>query len=198
MAAASTQDADPTNVQGLVQPFLDVIRGEQPITLPRETLYGAITHFLSHLNVNDIQALIQAVATSPSLWARPDVEGLLDAIRLAPAAKLASLQDQYADSYFPSIRRRRTAGIWLDAVCNSVSTASPGPLRRASLLVALIEGVDATDFAWGIAREKLEDEIVIALAEAAGEGEGFLEVLGRSMDHVDDGRLLLLAWQVSV
>ncbi len=162
----STTAPHPNNdAQAVLRPFLDVLRPASPITLPRETLYGAITHFLSTLPPPHLTDFIAVLVSSPSLWnsVANHFDQARHAVRLAVSAKVSGIDHSLQNVYFSSTRRRWIAQSWLNEVVNLVTTAEESR-GRIHFSVGLLQGLgDVSPMDWGSGRIKVEEEVVLSL-----------------------------------
>lgn len=184
--------------QAVLVPFLNLLRSASPITLPPETLYGAITHFLSILSSLHLGAFVTTLTSSPSLW-DPDSnhgDGIRHAVRLSASAKVSGIDQALGNAYFRVTRRQRLARQWLgDGIKRIVNDETS--IGRTTFLVGLLEGVgDVPTIEWGNARISVEEEVVMSLAPMLqGDEEGAkdgMKLLCASMGHIAEVRLMVL------
>lgn len=190
------------DIQAVLPPFLNLLRAASPITLPRETLCGAITHFLSTLSQPDLTGFTEIIVSSPSLWDKQagHVDAVRNAVRLGVSGKASSIDQELQDRYFSDIRQRRAAMSWLRRVSKSI-IGSPESIGRTQSLVGLLQGLgDIPNLDWGSARVDVEDEAVMSLAPLLkgleNERQEGLKLLCTVIDHISVERLQVLDLEV--
>lgn len=201
MAASSSQQGSVSQassandeIDSVLPSFLAVLRSDAPITLPAETLYGAITHFLSSLPPPHLRDFVQAVVSSPRLWDKPS--SAREAIRLSVSAKLAQLGKR--GRWFAEWRTAREAASWAGKVVEEVIAAKESN-GRTQFLAGILEGMEATPRVWGHARTRAEEEVVLALATDDGFShlEERLQLFAEVAGCIDEKRLRALDLGVS-
>ena len=186
----------------VLTPFLGLLRSPAPIHLPRETLLGAITHFLSTLPSRDLISFTITLVQSPSLWESDTrrQDELRHAIRLGVSAKVSDSKHELRDTYFSRSKYHRSARRWLDDVSKAITT-SKASTGRIVALVGLLEGLsDVSSVDWGRSKMRVEEEIVLGLASILTEQEERtqqeMELACASILHVADERIRILDLKV--
>lgn len=193
--------------EDLLEPFIESLSSPRAITIPTETLLGAITHFLSTSPRGNAARLARAIVGSPTLWTAQRPARIREAISLAVQSKMGLLEARHDGAW---LRRRRVSGAatrWLEAVLHdlhdddlTISTAA------THIRLGFLAGMSACKAALSSdVRIRLEDDVVIALggtlaaARSADPGAAvqFLDMLGASLDVVDADRLRVLDIEVS-
>lgn len=216
----TTAQADDTTA--LLPPFLTVLSSSTPISLPNDTLYGAITHFLSTLPLDQLDELVKAVVASPTLWSGVEaIQNIQDAFRLSVQAKLTSLSKDTERAWFGfgnDRRKGRIARSWLRRVVHSLPLQSQmdGTVSRKRenyILVGLLLGLDdgqaggTGDVEWGVERVRLEERVIIALhhvldgqapqSRLVTNPDDELLLLCHAIPHISTDRLQVLDLEVS-
>ena len=160
-------DSGYTNLIGLFQKPNDILPSIQP-----STLFGAVTHYLRTLPTEYISSFTQTIVSSPSLWADPQqfdsrTQGFSDAFRSAVLLKSKDVDEKLGDNF---MRRRKLKGIldsWLGPLCDGFLVAGTDVRIRTPLLVGTLQGLEGISSTVELkaTRGRLEDELVIALAE---------------------------------
>ncbi|WVW86715.1 hypothetical protein I302_108769 [Kwoniella bestiolae CBS 10118] len=157
----------PSDLLSILPQFLTTLQSSSPISIPPPTLLGAITHFLSQLDPPHLNEFISTLVSSPSLWSQGGLSTreIRNAIRLSVPARIAKINQETTDVYFKNSRRRRRAIEWLDtwlrALPEEQASAGAGQVQ-----IALLQGLDdVQDMDWGNGRVKLEETVVLSLAE---------------------------------
>ena len=181
--------------------FKQLLASPATITLPPETLYGAISHFLATRPLDTLPEVINTILSSKSLWATgPQGHEVRDAVRLAVSSKRQAVRQSLTKAYFPAYRERKQLQQWLSAVgARLVDADNTG--ERAQILLGLVEGMkDTPDAEWGIMLDTLEDELVVAVAgfgEASALSTSQLDFLCAAIVVVEEARLEVLNVEVS-
>ena len=183
--------------------FIDVLRSAGPIPLPSGTLYGAITHYLSSLPVNQLAEFVRILVESPSLQRHADADrrSLREAAALSISAKQSSLQNQYVSAWLGPSRRNRELNSWLLTVSTAALEATRQSSPRGDVLYGLLRGhQDVQSGMTGTARVRLEEEVVLMLAEKweNRQEDGFAEDLSYVIDGLHPRRLLALDAKVRI
>jgi hypothetical protein len=201
MAASSSQRSSASQasnandqVDSVLPSFLAVLRSDAPITLPSETLYGAITHFLSSVPSPRLRDFVQAVVSSPRLWDKPS--SAREAVRLSVSAKLAQLGKR--GRWFAEWRTAREAASWAGTVVDEAIAANESS-GRTHFLAGILEGMEATPRVWGHSRTRAEEEVVLALAMENGfsDRDERLHLFADVAGCIDEKRLRALDLAVS-
>ena len=191
--------------QAVLEPFIKLLNSPSHINLPPATLYGAITHFLSTLSAPHLTDFTTAVVSSPSLWnlGSERNDEVRDAIRLSVSAKISQLDQALQKAYFPDSRRQHLARRWLQEVCNAMISAAPSE-GRTYALIGLLEGLgDVASINWGQGRVRVEEEVVMCLAEILDGDNGVerskvgMRLLCAAIMHIGEDRLRALDLKVS-
>lgn len=192
--SASQPSSANDQVDSVLPSFLAVLRSDAPITLPAETLYGAITHFLSTLPHPHLRDFVQAVVLSPRLWDMPS--GAREAVQLSVPAKLTQLNERRR--WFAEWRTAREAASWAGTVVEEVIAANESG-GRTQFLAGILEGMEATPRVWGHAKTRAEEEVVMALATDDGfsHSEERLQLFAEVAGCIDEKRLRALDLGVS-
>ena len=187
----------------LLGPFIDTLGLAQPITIPEETLLGAITHFLSTLPNRDVSRLAVALVQSRSLW-NGDIpaENLRDAISLAVESKVDKLQARHRKSWFQTRRVAKEVGLWLSGITDSVSSdASADSKTTTHIRLGLLRGLHAVDIDLTKETIALEESVVLSLAQimetSMADGET-LHMLSEAVMCLDADRVRVLDPVVSL
>jgi hypothetical protein len=183
----------------VLNPFLEVLRSPADIKIPRETLVGALGHFLSSLEGDRLDSFIQDILASPSLWKTLDSAEIQAAVRPAPAAKVAALRPEVKDGWILRNQLPKACEAWLKEVVKAV-TRSGLTTNCLVVLIGLLQGIDdVPDIDWGKARVDLEEEIVIALGERFEKNNcDALDLFSSVAEHIDDNRLRALDLRVRI
>lgn len=177
--------------------FLEVLSSNAPIAIPLDTLFGAITHFLSTLEGDSLNKLISAVLTSTSLWNISDAnQKILQAPRLAVSTKVDTIDKALGKAYFSVYRKNKVARQWLGRIAQPIISAELS-LPRTVIMRGLVQGLsDNQQIVWGRSRARLEEELVIECATTVDNLEG-IELLCTTIVCVDENRLKALDLEVS-
>ena len=179
-------------------------------SLPRDTILGAITHFLSTLPIEPCRRLLRVISTADFLW---DTAGhaaqVREAIKLGVRAGCdrATREDAEGTRWY-TMKWFKSAAVdkWVQGLLDEATHAEG---RRLDLLVALLLGVAAqSDSAAagpgcsaGMQRD-VQEEVVLALeprlgSEVPEEVETAHELLADVIEVVDTALLSLLELPVS-
>lgn len=188
--STTTQDDD------VLRSFTGLLESSTPLTIPDETLYGAITHFLSTLQSSHLKSFVELLITSHSLWLQKERSlQISEATKLAVFAKIEALNKQFERAYFPAYRREKHAKKWASDIKDCV-IASESSVSRRALLVGLAEGMKGFNINWGKIQEEVEEELVLEAASLGASDEG-IETLCPILNHVSEERLWALDLAVS-
>lgn len=184
--------------KALLQSFLGVLNADAPITLPRETLNGAITHYLSTLTHADLATFVQALVTSTSLYSlQGNAGGIREAARISVGARITVIIAQLDDTYLQTRRKQSRARNWLKEISHALKGIE-NKQRRSVLLVGLLQGVnDHPEIDWGKTRDQLEEEVVMTLAPMLDTNVEHLGLLCSVMPCIQVDRLRALPMKVS-
>lgn len=161
----------------VLQPFLQALRSDKALTIPKATLLGALTHFLSILDGDNLAAYIQDILTSPSLWDTVTPHDIENAVRTAPMSRVTTLKPKLKDTLFKRNRVATASQEWLSDLVEDLHK-SGNTERSLPILVGILNGIsDVKDIDWGKPRLELEDTLVITLAERLEKEKGDLDVL---------------------
>ena len=184
------------------QPFLSLLQSPERLQIPDDTLFGAITHFLSDLPSSQLDTFTQALVTSRSLWSRPETstarlstaQKLVAAVSYAVGGKAANLRKELSGLYFPSRRIRRGLQEWLESIIESVAQVSDSASCSHHCLIAgLLEGVDEEkEIDWGHAREELELELATIVDRAISTGREISDIIWKVVPLLQDNKLRVL------
>jgi hypothetical protein len=199
MAAAAAQRARAEReVLQVLNPFLEVLRSPTEIKIPKETLVGALGHFISTLEGDRLDSFIQDVVSSPSIWKALDHTEIEAAVRPAPTVKVAALRPEVKDGWILRNRLDKACQAWLAEVVKSVTRAGI-TTNSLVLLIGLLQGLDdVADIDWGKPRISLEEQIVIAVAERFEKNScDALDLFCSAAENIDSARLRALDLRVS-
>ncbi|KAK8849513.1 hypothetical protein IAR55_004847 [Kwoniella newhampshirensis] len=192
---AGPSGSSQSDSEAILPSFLAILRSSSPISIPTQTLLGAITHYLSTLQRPLLTELVETISTSSSLWNSPGIplEEIRNAIRVSVPTKIALIEDETKEVYFAQSRKRRRARIWLKDVLNPINDVESCE-TRLQYLVSLLEGVsDVSNVDWGAERVRLEEEVVLGLADALDrESSSGMMMLYVAMPNIDVSRLSAL------
>jgi hypothetical protein len=195
----SLQNAD---VDGEIwRSFKQLLDNPAQITLPPETLYGAISHFLVTRPLDTLPEVITTLTSSKSLWSvGSQGRGVRDAVRVAVSTKQQTVRQALTKAYFPAYRERKQLQQWLTAMGRPLVQAGD-TLGRAQILLGLLEGLsDVRGMERGDTRHAMEDELVVAVAGYGGIASlsaTQLDLLCSTITIVDEARLQVLDLEVS-
>lgn len=153
--------------QDLLEPFINTLRLEQPITIPTETLLGAITHFLSTLPNRDVTRLIVSLIQSPSLWISGiGADEIRESIALAVEIKVNKIRARHRQSWFRNRQIMKDASRWLASVTDALpADESSESIVSTHLRLGLVRGLHAVELDCAKQRQELEEAVVMSLAE---------------------------------
>ncbi|WWD20136.1 hypothetical protein CI109_104612 [Kwoniella shandongensis] len=184
-----------TDSESILPSFLTTLRSSSPISIPPQTLLGAITHYLSTLDDPLLSEFVTTVITSPSLWNSADIShvDIQNALRLSVPAKIAIIENATKEIYFAESRRRRRARRWLNSLIEAVISLDHSTVRL-KVLISVLEGLDdAPTVEWGSERMTLEEEVVLAFAEWTElENTEGMDLLCTAIPQIDVARLRAL------
>lgn len=161
----------------MLEPFLQALRSDKTLVIPKATLLGALSHFLSILDGDNLEAYIQDVLSSPSLWDAVTPQDIENAVRSSPASKIAVLKPKIKDTFFKRNRVAKAAQEWLGDLVQDLHK-SGNTERSLPILVGILNGIsDVKDIDWGKPRLELEDTLVITLAERLEKAKSDVDVL---------------------
>jgi len=183
----------------VLNPFLEVLRSPEEIKIPKETLVGALGHFISTLDGDRLDSFIQDVLASPSLWKTLDSAQIEAAVRPAPKLKANALRPEVKDGWIMRNRLSKACQAWLKDVVKIVMRGGSLGNHAVVILIGLLQGLDdADDIDWGKPRVELEEEIVIALAERFEKNScDALDMFCSAAESIDPARLRALDLRVS-
>jgi hypothetical protein len=195
----AAQDLGKDDEREIRDSFVKILQSDKPITIPDETLYGAITHFLSTSPLPDLPALVSALVESPICANSREIsQGVQHAARNAISAKIDSLNAALTKAYFSDYRLGRQARQWLEVVGEPAISAESGRGRMA-VLSGLLEGIrDAQDVPWGKMKDRLEEELVVEAASYEMSSEDSLEAVYGAIILTSDDTLAVLDIEVSL
>ncbi|ORY34958.1 hypothetical protein BCR39DRAFT_515796 [Naematelia encephala] len=197
----------------LLDSFSKVLASSEQITIPRDTLCGALTHFLSGLPSAQLSTFVSTLARSPSLW-RDKTNNIhhsnqgyqlhdsganliREAIRLSVSTKIDSIDQELGQGYIGSWKRQKRARQWLRSILSAIPKNGSSEARDC-LHTGIIQGLDdISDLDWGSDRVKLEQAIILHLADRYGAGhmslgKETLESFVAVMPHIAAERLSAL------
>lgn len=184
----------------MLEPFLQALRSDKTLTIPKATLLGALTHFLSLLDGDNLEAYVQDLLSSPSLWDAVTTHDIENAVRSAPASKVAILKPKIKDTFFKRNRVAKASQEWLGDLVKDLHK-SGNTERTLPILVGILNGIsDVKDIDWGKPRLELEDTLVITLAERLEKEKGDVDVLrlfSSVAEDIQPERLRVLDLRVS-
>lgn len=186
--------------EAVYQQFLAVLRSSDQVTIPRETFYGAITHFISTLSAPKIHDFMIALRDSPSSGI--DTEATEQAVSLGITSKLEK-EDKGKGRWFPGWKEGREKEKWIEAVCKSLLDSRASPLPKSeTLLRAVLLGMSQAGYK-GKTREQVEEAVILNLVEKLepvdGDlGDGVVLYIADVMDLIDPDTLRALDPNVSL
>ncbi len=186
-----TNETAPAAVQSagaslsVLEPFLNVLRSASPITLPNSALFGGITHFISSLPSTHLPEFFHTLTISPSLWdpttasngrgrgERRSAKEVGQAVKLGVTARTSSILQDFQNAYLADWRVARVARRFLKAIADGIQLDVSGDGGRGKLhvLLGVLEGLNeeaCCQLDWGPSRIRLEEEVVIELANRLG------------------------------
>lgn len=201
MAVASSSTR--RRAEDLLGPFIDTLGLAQPITIPTETLLGAITHFLSTLPNRDVSRLAVALVQSHSLWNSKISTGRIrDAISLAVESKVDKLQTRHRQSWLQARRVNRAAGLWLSCIIDPLSSdTSADSTSTTHIRLGLLRGLQAVNLDSTKETIALEESVVLSLAqiiETSMTDDETLQMLSEAVMCLDKERVNVLDPMVSL
>lgn len=191
----------------VLNPFLEVLRSNAPITIPLDTLKGALGHFLATLEGEQLDSFIGDVLNSKSLWRALSPIGIEEAVRPAPTVKVRELKPELKDGWFSRDKLGKACRSWLEQIFNASKKAKSD--NAIYFYTGLLRGLeDVSDIKWGQPREDIEEEVVVGLSERLQPGgekaevkekdlEPALATYCRAADCLDAARLRVLDLRVS-
>jgi hypothetical protein len=195
------EDAD------LLVKFTALLASPDPIALPRQTLLGAVSHYISTLPLADLRPLLKVVIQSPHLW--DDVNNHGDsraAVKLGARGALDRLTSTPGTSRW--FRRNNSLSDWLDEAYETIAETEGG--GKLHVMMALLAVDPATGAEQGKAqlwkgkeRAKAEDEVIMGVAERLHEtekgerGKADVGLLCEVLEAVDGMRVRVLDTNVS-
>ncbi|WVQ75125.1 hypothetical protein IAR50_004734 [Cryptococcus sp. DSM 104548] len=180
----------------LLDPFIALLDETAPISVPSQTVLGAITHFISTLDDVQLARFMASFTRSKSLRNTDGVRGedVRWAVKLGLVGFVMRMENEKKGVYFGSYRRSKEARHWLDGVLHAIRVANTSEGWQIQILVGLLQGVEESQSVdWGYTRIKLEEAAVLALS--GDEQMQELELLCAAMPYVDVARLLALDMQ---
>ena len=188
-------EASSFGAKGLLVPFLAVLQSPEPITLPHETLFGGITHFLSTLTGQELEDLVSALISSPSTSSDRSLQaGLRNAARLAVHAKVTDIDRQLNRVYFSSSRRASRAKSWLNDL-GGLIVSQKRSNGRDQLLTGVVQGLsECPEITWSKTQATLQEQLVLAAAE---DTPNTTELVSLALTCVDEHKLRALDLEVS-
>lgn len=191
----STATAQPmqSNERDVYDRFILAL-GDDNTSLPRDTLLGAISHFLGTLETSDLERLLPAVAKSRRLWSHPDAsKRTRQALTLGVVAAVNRLEGEQKSRWSWGQRR---SDEWVSHLSARVTEDKIGE-RAMDVQCALLRGAaDAQDVSEGT-RVQLEEDVIMGL-EPLLRGRRGIDLLSEVAEHVAPGRLQLLDVSVSL
>jgi hypothetical protein len=197
-----------TDQLDLLDRFITAIQNPTS-SLPRETLLGAITHFLGTLPTEQCRQLIRVIGSRPDLWESRDASAR-EAVALGVRAGYQRIEREQAEgSRWYTVRWRKSPAVneWVHALLDEMKAVED--VRKGALLAALLKGISyppaaqggESDRCTGAYRE-VQEETILALAPRLDGGSSTEAVsayglLADIVDIVDDGLLGLLDLPVS-
>lgn len=149
----------------ILNPFLDVLRSNSRISIPIETLEGALSHFLATLQGDQLDDFVEDLLNSSSLWRAIGSDGVQRAVRFAPGAAVASLRPISQNTFFKRNQLNKAAQKWLAGILESIKKAN-SPKNAPYVYLGILNGLDdARDVKWGQPRTALEEEVIVAASE---------------------------------
>lgn len=166
----------PEETARVYHPFLRLLQSPESLNLPDDTLFGAITHFLTVLPDAHLTSFTRAVVTSESLWRRAEAskgqlstaDKLRTAVGYAVGGKVARVRQDLSSVYFATKRVKRNLQKWLLLVVQAAKDdANVHGSSQLCFVAGLLEGVqEEKEIDWGTAREELELELATSLDSA--------------------------------
>ena len=185
------------NDQEILRSFTAALKSDNALTIPADTVSGAITHFLSTASGADFAEFTEALVASSSLWSNQSIRpaDIAHAIRLSVTGKVGRIEKALENRYLASAGRNRSARKWLKEITGIVLSSESASGQRF-MIMGLLEGLeDNRSVEWGEARAQLEEELVIAIASTSFKER--LEMLSVAAATVDESRLKALDLEVS-
>lgn len=183
--------------QEILRSFIAALKSSNALTIPADTVFGAITHFLSTASGADLTEFTKALVASPILWSSQSIRpsNIAHSIRLAVTGKVGLIGKDLKNSYLATTRRNRSARKWLKEITGIVLSSEIPPGHKY-MIMGLLEGLeDNRSVEWGEARAQLGEELVIAIASTCSAER--LEMLSVAAATVDESRLKALDLEVS-
>ncbi|KAL1412969.1 hypothetical protein Q8F55_000718 [Vanrija albida] len=193
MSAMSSNRED-QELQAVLEPFINVLRSPGPITIPTETVQGALTHFIGSLQDSQLDTFVDDILSSTSLWetVKPDV--VRECVRSAVPTKVASLRKTSKDTFWRRNVLDKDAQAWLAQVQHDVHNVKGAEEKGQVFLTGLLQGLDdVTGVEWGKPRVDLEEELVIAMSDTFdAKSTDAVKLFCEVAPHVDAARLRAL------
>lgn len=191
----------------LLTKFKALLSSPDPVALPRQTLLGAVSHYISSLPSAELQPLLKAVVRSPHLWDDPtDREDSRAAVKLGISGALDRLKSTPGPSRW--FRRDNSLSDWLDEAYETIAEIEGG--GKLHVTVALLAVDPATGREQGKAqlwkgkeRAKAEDEVIMGVAgrlheaEKGASGKEDVGLLCEVLEAVDGMRVRVLDTSIS-
>ncbi|ORX37961.1 hypothetical protein BD324DRAFT_623975 [Kockovaella imperatae] len=179
--------------------FIAALKGPEKLTIPSETLYGAINHYLTTLSNDNLLEFVDTLVQSDKLWNANDPSGIREAFRLASAAKLLALKQSFSSAWLKQARINRQLRQWGDTLAHCLLEASSTE-RRTQCMIGLLRGFDGDEvcevFSESSCRTQIEEEIVLLLAKMGADPSEdanlFVSDLGEVVDILRSERLKAL------
>lgn len=201
MAVASSSTG--RREEELLGPFIDTLGLAQPITIPADTLLGAITHFLSTLSDRDVTRLTVALVQSASLWnGEIAADTIRDAFSLAVESKVDILRARHRKSWFQSRRVSRETGRWLACITKAMSKdTSSDSVSTTHMRLGLLKGLQGVDLDLTKETMAMQESVVLSLAqimETTILDRATLDMISEAVMCLDQERLSVLDPVVSL
>ncbi|KAG8983105.1 hypothetical protein FRB93_007662 [Tulasnella sp. JGI-2019a] len=146
-------------------------KSDLPVSLKAETLFGAVTHYLTTVPLVHLTPFTHAITTSPNLWTNPStrterLEGFQASVRTAFNVKYNAESAAAVDAFFPQSTVKQAVRAWVDAIVNGVTSQRHDAEVRLVLISGLLQGLnDINRPTFDNIREPIEGEAVVCCAE---------------------------------
>lgn len=188
----------------LLNRFINLLTSPEPLSLPRQTLLGAISHYISVLPPPDLSRLVSAITSSRHLWdSSKHSRSCREAVKLGVRGALSRLDKEPGSSRWWT--RRDPGADWLDAIAGCVRMSDG--VGRTHSLAAILRACSRENelvhrHTWkGKQRADVEDEVIMQLAETlqpvntTGD-QVSLDLFGDVAEMIDGEKLRILDLQV--
>ena len=183
--------------------FIAVLKTGDTNSIPHATVFGAITHYLSTLALDEIPAFLDAILQAHMSGPSTGDNSLREAVFLAPSTKLSHIETALLGSWLPRQRTARQMSQWYQTVSRALAAAEASG-RRLDCMLGLLKGAKSDErLGRMISRSmtgSLQEGIVLSVAELRDQGDlrAFTGALDYVADALDDTYIRTLDVKVSL